>query len=101
MINTKNKEAMLYAYAQNDVRKLVYHLSQAGSDGSAYDAAFQILKTAVKDHDAGHDPGHGIAMSMGASLQHRRCPLVRVSRKINIVVNFVGRSRCPLWTPFC
>lgn len=57
MINTKTKEAMLYDYAQNDVRKLVYHLSQAGSDGSAYDAAFQILKTAVKDHNAGHDPG--------------------------------------------
>lgn len=57
MINTNTKEAMLYAYAQDNVRKLVYHLSQAGSDGSAYDAAFQILKTAVKDHDAGHDPG--------------------------------------------
>lgn len=57
MINTNTKEAMLYAYAQNDVRKLVYHLSQAGSDGSAYDAAFQILKAAVKDHNAGHDPG--------------------------------------------
>ena len=48
---------MLYDYAQNDVRKLVYHLSQAGSDGSAYNAAFQILKTAIKDHDAGHDHG--------------------------------------------
>lgn len=57
MINTKTKEAMLYAYAQNDVRKLVYHLSQAGSDGSAYDAAFQILKDAVKDRDAGRNPG--------------------------------------------
>ncbi len=57
MTNTKTKEAMLYTYAQDDVRKLVYHLSQAGSDGSAYDAAYQILKTAVKDHDAGHDPG--------------------------------------------
>ncbi len=57
MTNTKTKEAMLYAYAQDDVRKLVYHLSQAGSDGSAYDAAYQILKAAVKDHDAGHDPG--------------------------------------------
>lgn len=57
MINTNTKEAMLYAYAQNDVRKLVYHLSQAGSDGSAYNAALQILKTAVKDHNAGHDPG--------------------------------------------
>lgn len=45
MTNTKTKEAMLYAYAQNDVRKLVYHLSKAGSDGSAYDAAFQILKS--------------------------------------------------------
>lgn len=51
------KEAMLYDYAQDNVRKLVYHLSQAGSDGSAYDAAFQILKAAVKDHNAGHDPG--------------------------------------------
>lgn len=57
MINANTKEAMLYAYAQDNVRKLVYHLSQAGSDGSAYDAAFQILKAAVKDHDAGHDPG--------------------------------------------
>lgn len=57
MINTNTKEAMLYAYAQDNVRKLVYHLSQAGSDGSAYDAAYQILKAAVKDHDAGHDPG--------------------------------------------
>lgn len=57
MINTNTKEAMLYAYAQDNVRKLVYHLSQAGSDGSAYDAAFQILKAAVKDHNAGHDPG--------------------------------------------
>lgn len=57
MTNTKTKEAMLYAYAQNDVRKLVYHLSQAGSDGSAYDAAFQILKDAVKDRDAGRNPG--------------------------------------------
>ena len=57
MINTKTKEAMLYDYAQNDVRKLVYHLSQAGSDGSAYYAAYQILKAAVKDHNAGHDPG--------------------------------------------
>lgn len=57
MTNTKTKEAMLYAYAQDNVRKLVYHLSQAGADGSAYDAAYQILKTAVKDHDAGHDPG--------------------------------------------
>lgn len=57
MINTNTKEAMLYAYAQDNVRKLVYHLSQAGSDGSAYDAAFQILKAAVKDHDAGRDPG--------------------------------------------
>ena len=57
MINTNTKEALLYDYAQNDVRKLVYHLSQAGSDGSAYDAAYQILKAAVKDHDAGHDPG--------------------------------------------
>lgn len=57
MTNTKTKEAMLYDYAQNDVRKLVYHLSQAGSDGSAYNAALQILKTAVKDHNAGHDPG--------------------------------------------
>ena len=57
MINTNTKEAMLYANAQDNVRKLGYHLSQAGSDGSAYDAAFQILKTAVKDHDAGHDPG--------------------------------------------
>lgn len=57
MINTNTKEAMLYAYAQNDVRKLVYNLSQAGSDGSAYNAAYKILKAAVKDHDAGHDPG--------------------------------------------
>ena len=57
MINTNTKEAMLYDYAQNDVRKLVYHLSQAGSDGSAYDAAFQILKDAVKDRDAGRNPG--------------------------------------------
>jgi hypothetical protein len=57
MINTNTKEAMLYAYAQDNVRKLVYHLSQAGSDGSAYNAALQILKTAVKDHNAGHDPG--------------------------------------------
>lgn len=57
MINTNTKEAMLYAYAQNDVRKLVYHLSQAGSDGSAYYAAYQILKAAVNDHDAGQDPG--------------------------------------------
>ena len=57
MINTKIKEAMLYDYAQDNVRKLVYHLSQAGSDGSAYDAAYQILKAAVKDQDAGHDPG--------------------------------------------
>lgn len=57
MTNTKTKEAMLCAYAQDNVRKLVYHLSQAGSDGSAYDAAYQILKTAVKDHDAGHNPG--------------------------------------------
>lgn len=57
MTNTNTKEAMLYAYAQNDVRKLVYHLSQAGSDGSAYDAAFQILKDAVKDRDAGRNPG--------------------------------------------
>lgn len=57
MINTNTKEAMLYAYAQNDVRKLVYHLSQAGSDGSAYNAALQILKTAVKDRDAGRNPG--------------------------------------------
>lgn len=57
MTNTKTKEAMLYAYAQDNVRRLVYHLSQAGSDGSAYNAALQILKTAVKDHDAGHDPG--------------------------------------------
>ena len=57
MINTNTKEAMLYAYAQNDVRKLVYHLSQAGSDGSAYDAAYQILKDAVKDRDAGRNPG--------------------------------------------
>ena len=57
MTNTNTKEAMLYDYAQNDVRKLVYHLSQAGSDGSAYDAAFQILKDAVKDRDAGRNPG--------------------------------------------
>jgi hypothetical protein len=57
MTNTKTKEAMLYDYAQDNVRKLVYHLSQAGSDGSAYNAALQILKTAVKDHNAGHDPG--------------------------------------------
>lgn len=57
MTNTKTKEAMLYAYAQDNMRKLVYHLSQAGSDGSAYDAAYQILKTAVKDHNAGYDPG--------------------------------------------
>lgn len=57
MINTNTKEAMLYAYAQDNVRKLVYHLSQAGSDGSAYNAAYQILKAAVKDHDAGRDPG--------------------------------------------
>lgn len=57
MINTNTKEAMLYAYAQNDVRKLVYHLSQAGADGSAYDAAYQILKDAVKDRDAGRNPG--------------------------------------------
>lgn len=57
MTNTKTKEAMLYDYAQNDVRKLVYHLSQAGSDGSAYHAAFQILKAAVKDRDAGRNPG--------------------------------------------
>lgn len=54
---TNTKETMLCAYAQDNVRKLVYHLSQAGSDGSAYDAAFQILKTAVNDHDTGHDPG--------------------------------------------
>lgn len=54
---TNTKETMLCAYAQDNVRKLVYHLSQAGSDGSAYDAAFQILKAAVKDHDAGRDPG--------------------------------------------
>ena len=51
------KEAMLYDYAQDNVRKLVYHLSQAGSDGSAYNAALQILKTAVKDRDAGRNPG--------------------------------------------
>ena len=57
MINTNTKEAMLYAYAQDNVRRLVYHLSQAGSDGSAYNAALQILKTAVKDHNAGQDPG--------------------------------------------
>ena len=57
MINTKTKEAMLYDYAQDNVRRLVYHLSQAGSDGSAYDAALQILKAAVEDHDAGYDPG--------------------------------------------
>ena len=57
MTTTMTKETMLCTYAQDNVRKLVYHLSQAGSDGSAYDAAFQILKAAVKDHDAGHDPG--------------------------------------------
>lgn len=57
MTNTNTKEAMLYAYAQDNVRRLVYHLSQAGSDGSAYNAALQILKTAVKDHNAGQDPG--------------------------------------------
>ena len=57
MINAKTKEAMLYDYAQDNVRRLVYYLSQAGSDGSAYDAALQILKAAVEDHDAGHDPG--------------------------------------------
>lgn len=57
MTNTKTKEAMLYAYAQDNVRKLVYYLSQAGSDGSAYDAAYQILKDAVKDRDAGRNPG--------------------------------------------
>ena len=57
MTNTKTKEAMLYDYAQDNVRRLVYHLSQAGSDGSAYNAALQILKAAVEDHDAGHDPG--------------------------------------------
>lgn len=57
MTNTKFKEAMLCAYAQDNMRKLIYHLSQAGADGSAYDAAYQILKAAVKDHDAGHDPG--------------------------------------------
>lgn len=57
MINTNTKEAMLYAYAQDNMRKLIYHLSQAGADGSAYDAAYQILKDAVKDRDAGRNPG--------------------------------------------
>lgn len=57
MTNTKFKEAMLCAYAQDNMRKLIYHLSQAGADGSAYDAAYQILKDAVKDRDAGRNPG--------------------------------------------
>ena len=57
MTNTKFKEAMLCAYAQDNMRKLVYHLSQAGADGSAYDAAYQILNAAVKDRDAGRNPG--------------------------------------------
>lgn len=57
MTNTKTKEAMLCAYAQDNMRKLVYHLSQAGADGSAYDAAYQILNAAVKDRDAGRNPG--------------------------------------------
>lgn len=57
MTNTKFKEAMLCAYAQDNMRKLVYHLSQAGADGSAYDAAYQILNAAVKDRDVGRNPG--------------------------------------------
>lgn len=52
-----NTEKMLYDYARNTALKLVYHLSQAGSDGSAYSEAAQILRTAAKDCAAGRDPG--------------------------------------------
>ena len=53
----KIAEKMLYDFSQQTALKLVYHLAQAGSDGSAYEVAERILKQAVKDVSAGRNPG--------------------------------------------
>lgn len=53
----KIAEKMLYDFSQQTALKLVYHLSRAGSDGSAYEVAEQILRQAVKDVSAGRNPG--------------------------------------------
>lgn len=53
----KIAEKMLYDFSQQTALKLVYHLSRAGSDGSAYEVAERILKQAVKDVAVGRNPG--------------------------------------------
>lgn len=61
----KIAEKMLYDFSRQTALKLVYHLSQAGSDGSAYDVAEQILKQAVKDVSAGRNPGDRVRCVKG------------------------------------
>lgn len=61
----KISEKMLYDFSRQTALKLVYHLSQAGSDGSAYDVAEQILRQAVKDVSAGRNPGNRVACVNG------------------------------------
>lgn len=61
----KIAEKMLYNFSRLTALKLVYHLSQAGSDGSAYEVAEQILKQAVEDISAGRNPGDRVACVNG------------------------------------
>lgn len=53
----KIAEKMLYDFSRQTALKLVYHLAQAGSDGSVYEVAERILEQAVKDVSAGRNPG--------------------------------------------
>lgn len=65
MTKPKISEEMLYNFSRLTALKLVYHLSNAGSDGSAYEVAEQILKQAVEDVSAGRNPGDRVACVNG------------------------------------
>lgn len=72
----KIAEKMLYDFSQQTALKLVYHLSRAGSDGSAYKAAEQILEQAVKDVASGRNPGDRVRCVNGriVSAEPQICP---------------------------
>lgn len=65
MTGAKITEEMYCNFSRLTALKLVYHLSQAGSDGSAYEVAEQILKQAVEDVSAGRNPGDRVACVNG------------------------------------
>ena len=72
----KIAEKMLYDFSQQTALKLIYHLSRAGSDGSAYEVAEQILEQAVKDVASGRNPGDRVRCVNGriVAAEPQSCP---------------------------